>query len=78
MNRLPRITIRPGVCLGQPTIRGLRITVSMILKQVAAGLTTAEILDAYPELEEDDVREALAYAAWLASERTPVGAGADA
>ena len=78
MNRLPRITIRPGVCRGQPTIRGLRITVSMVLKQVAAGLTTNEILDAYPELEEDDVREALAYAAWLASERTPGEAGADA
>ena len=78
MNRLTRITIRPGVCQGQPTIRGLRITISMILKQVAAGLTTTEILDAYPELEEDDIREALAYAAWLASERIPGEAGADA
>jgi len=77
MNRLPRITIRPGVCQGQPAIRGLRITVSMVLKQVAAGLTTAEILDAYPELEEDDIREALVYAAWLASDRT-IEAGADA
>lgn len=64
-----RITIDPEVCLGQPTIRGMRITVSIILKQIACGMSTQEILKAYPELEEDIV-QALKYAAWLATEKT--------
>jgi uncharacterized protein (DUF433 family) len=78
MHRLSRITIHSDVCQGQPTIRGMRITVAMVLKQVAARMSSAEILDAYPELEEDDIREALSYAAWLASERSPGEAGVDA
>jgi uncharacterized protein (DUF433 family) len=53
---LERITIDPRVCAGQPTIRGLRITVSVILKTLAAGRTVAEVLAACPELEEQDVR----------------------
>ena len=55
MKELNRITIDPDICLGQPTIRGMRITVSVILKLVASGMTTKEILKAYPELEEEDV-----------------------
>ncbi len=76
MKELDRITVDPEVCLGQPIIRGMRITVSLILKQVAAGMTNQEILQAYPELQEEDIRQALQYAAWLASERStliPVG-----
>ncbi|MGD2092017.1 MAG: DUF433 domain-containing protein [Candidatus Aminicenantes bacterium] len=70
MKQLDRITINPDVCLGQPTIRGMRITVSLILKLVSNGMSTDEILAAYPELEKEDVVQALKYAAWLASEKT--------
>jgi uncharacterized protein (DUF433 family) len=67
---LDRITIDSSICLGQPTVRGMRITVSTILKQLAAGMTHPEILEAYPELEEDDIRQAIRYAAWLSSEQS--------
>ena len=70
MKELDRITIDPEVCLGQPTIRGMRITVSVILKLVASGMTIREILKTYPEIEEEDVAQALKYAAWLSSEKT--------
>ena len=53
--KLDRITVNPAVCQGQPTIRGLRITVAFLLKQFAAGMTPAEILKAYPELEPGDL-----------------------
>jgi len=69
VNRLDRITVDPKVCLGQPTIRGMRITVGVILKMLAAGKSVAEVLEAYPELEEEDVRQALQYAAWVVSEQ---------
>jgi uncharacterized protein (DUF433 family) len=65
---LDRITVDPEICMGQPTIRGMRITVSFVLKQLASGLTSREILEAYPELEEEDLRQAMEYAAWLAGE----------
>jgi uncharacterized protein (DUF433 family) len=70
MKELDRITIDPEVCLGQATIRGMRITVSVILKLVASQMTTQEILKTYPELEEEDIIQALKYAAWLSSEKT--------
>jgi uncharacterized protein (DUF433 family) len=69
INKLDRITVHPDVCLGQPTVRGLRITVSFILKLLASQLSIQEILDAYPELEEEDIRQALNYAAWAVSDR---------
>ncbi len=69
MEALDRITIDPAVCLGQPTIRGMRITVSLVVKLVASGMTRAEIVGAYPELEEEDIVQALKYAAWAASDR---------
>jgi uncharacterized protein (DUF433 family) len=69
MEKLDRITINPDVCLGQPTIRGMRLTVSVILKMLANGHTAQEVLGAYPELEEADIRQALEYAAWLASDQ---------
>ncbi|MBD3308134.1 DUF433 domain-containing protein [candidate division KSB3 bacterium] len=72
MTPLDRITVNPEVCLGQPTIRGMRITVSIILKQIASGMTTPDILDAYPELEAEDIAQSLRYAAWLASERVRI------
>lgn len=69
MKPLDRITIDPEICLGQPTIRGMRITVSVILKFVAGDMTRKEILGAYPELEEEDIVQALKYAAWVSSEQ---------
>ena len=69
MKELDRITVNPEICLGQPTIRGMRITVSVILKQIATGMKKEEILKAYPELEEEDIIQSLKYAAWLSSEK---------
>ncbi len=57
MEELDRITINPKVCLGQPTIRSMRITISVILKMLAAGRSVQDILEAYPELEAEDVRQ---------------------
>jgi uncharacterized protein (DUF433 family) len=68
MERLDRITVNPAVCLGQPTIRGTRITVSVILKMLAGGASVQEVLEAYPELKEGDVRQAMQYAAWVVSD----------
>ena len=69
MEKLDRITIDPNACLGQATIRGMRITVSVVLRMLASGNALEQILEAYPELEEEDVRQALQYAARLASDR---------
>lgn len=63
MGDLQRITTDPNVMGGKPCIRGMRVTVGMILGMLAAGRTAAEILDAYPYLEEGDLLETLAYAA---------------
>lgn len=65
---LARVTFDPTVMGGRPCLRGLRVTVSTVVGLVAAGRTTAEILAAYPYLEADDVRAALAWAAWRAGE----------
>lgn len=67
---LTRITADPGVCNGQPCVRGLRLPVSVVLKYLAAGRSSAEVIDEFPELEPDDISECLRYAAWLASGRT--------
>ena len=69
MEKLDRITINPNVCLGQPTIRGMKITISVILKMLASGKSTQEVLKAYPELEPEDVRQAMQYAAWIVSDQ---------
>ncbi len=69
MEKLDRITVDPRICMGQPTIRGMRITVSVILKMLAAGRSIPEILEAYPELEEEDIYQALKYAAWVVSDQ---------
>ncbi len=69
MAELDRITVNPNVCLGQPSIRGMRITVSVILKMLAGGNSIQDVLEAYPELEVEDVRQALKYAAWIVSDQ---------
>ncbi len=66
---LDRITVDPKIMGGQPCIRGLRIPVSLIVRLVASGKTIREILEDYPELEEEDIKQALEYAAWLTSEK---------
>jgi uncharacterized protein (DUF433 family) len=68
MQKLTRITFDPNVMGGKPCIRGLRVTVGMIVGLVASGHTAAEIITAYPYLEEADIREALSYAAWRTEE----------
>lgn len=68
--KIDRIAVDPQVCMGQPTIRGTRITVAFVLKLLASGVDVPSVLKAYPELCEEDVRQALAYASWLATERT--------
>lgn len=66
---LDRITVDPAVCQGKPTIRGMRITVGVVLKMLAGGATVGEVLKAYPELEDEDVRQAMRYAAWKVSDQ---------
>lgn len=66
--QLSRITFDAQVMGGKPCLRNLRVTVGTIVGLVATGYSTAEILQAYPYLEEADVREALEYAAWRAEE----------
>jgi len=63
-----RITFDPNVMGGRACIRGMRITVSLILNLIANGMSIEEIVEAYPYLEPEDVRQALRYAAWLAEE----------
>ncbi len=68
MKNLTRITFDPDVMGGKPCIRGLRVTVGTIVGLVASGYSHEQILKAYPYLEEEDIREALGYAAWRAEE----------
>jgi uncharacterized protein (DUF433 family) len=63
MSQVERIVIEPGKRGGQPTIRGLRITVYDVLHRLAEGTSEAEILKDFPELETADIRACLAYAA---------------
>ena len=60
--------LEPGKMGGRACIRGLRITVGMIVSLVAEGVSWDDILNDYPDLERDDIRQALAYAAWLTRE----------
>jgi uncharacterized protein (DUF433 family) len=68
MKQLTRITFDPKVMGGKPCIRGLRVTVGTIVGLIASGHSTDEILKLYPYLEEEDIPEALAYAAWRSEE----------
>ena len=65
---LQRITRDPNIMGGKPCVRGMRVTVGMIVGLIASGHSDSEILAAYPYLEEDDIRQALAYAAWRVEE----------
>jgi uncharacterized protein (DUF433 family) len=65
----PRITVRPEQMGGVPCIRGLRIPVATVVGMVAEGMTESEILEAHPDLEAEDIRESLRYAAEAVRER---------
>jgi uncharacterized protein (DUF433 family) len=58
-----RIAADPGVMMGKPCIKGTRITVELILRKLGAGRSFADILEAYPQLSEDDIRSVLTFAA---------------
>ena len=66
--KLNRITFDTGVMGGKPCIRGMRVTVGMIVGLLASGKSTQEILGLYPYLEPEDIGQALSYAAWRAEE----------
>lgn len=65
---LNRITFQPNVMGGKPCIRGMRVTVGAIVGLIAAGYSNDRILQAYPYLELEDIRQALVYAAWRSEE----------
>jgi uncharacterized protein (DUF433 family) len=69
VEQLDRITQQPGVMGGRACIRGMRVTVGMVVGQVGAGHGMDEILADYPYLERGDILQALRYAAWRAEER---------
>jgi uncharacterized protein (DUF433 family) len=69
---LKRITFHKEILTGKPTIRGLRISVDMILELLAKGVTEAEILEDYPVLEQEDLRAALLYAHHLVAGETVI------
>ncbi len=67
--RHDRITVDPGVMLGKPVIRGTRVTVEQVLRELGAGMSVEEVLAAHPRLSAEDVRAAQAFAAdWIAEE----------
>lgn len=68
MTQFNRITFDSNIMGGRACIRGMRITVSLILNLVSNGMTAAEIVKEYPHIEEEDIRQSLQYAAWLAEE----------
>jgi uncharacterized protein (DUF433 family) len=70
--QLDRITQQPEVMGGKACIRGMRVTVGMIVGQIAAGRSVDDLLAEYPYLEREDILQALRYAAWRAEEREVV------
>ena len=72
MGQLDRITQQPEVMGGKACLRGMRVTVGMVVGQIGAGRSVDDILTDYPYLEREDVMQALRYAAWRADEREVV------
>jgi uncharacterized protein (DUF433 family) len=69
MGQLDRITQQPDVMGGKACIRGMRVTVGMVVAQIGAGRSVDDVLTDYPYLQRDDILQALQYAAWRADER---------
>jgi uncharacterized protein (DUF433 family) len=72
MTGFDRITMNPAVMGGKPCIRGMRVTVGMIVGQIGAGQSVEDLLRDYPFLEAEDITQALRYAAWRSEEREVV------
>jgi len=72
MSAFDRITFDPKTMGGRACIRGMRIPVSVIIGQIAHGATVEDILADYPDLEPDDIKQALEYAAWLTQEEVSI------
>lgn len=68
LQALDRITFNPQIMVGQACVRGMRIPVSLVVNLVANGKPNKEILEEYPDLELEDIQQALQYAAWLTTE----------
>ncbi|KHJ37712.1 hypothetical protein PBAC_20320 [Pedobacter glucosidilyticus] len=68
MKKLTRIVLDPNVMGGKPCIKGLRVTVGTLIGLLASGLSFKDVLEMYPYLVEEDLKEALAYAAWRSEE----------
>jgi uncharacterized protein (DUF433 family) len=73
-----RITCDPEILGGKACIRGMRISVSLVVNLVANGMAASEIIGEYPDLDDEDIRQALRYAAWTAEVTVCVPAGAPA
>lgn len=69
MKAFPRISHNPAIMGGRACIRGMRVTVGMVVNHIAGGYTPEQLLADYPYLEPEDIREALAYAAWRLEEQ---------
>ena len=69
MSEFDRITLDPLVMGGKPCIRGMRVTVGMIVGQIGSGTSVEQLLSDYPYLEREDVMQALQYAAWRSEEQ---------
>ncbi len=76
MGQLDRITRQPEMMGGKACVRGMRVTVGMIVGQIGAGHSVEDVLADYPYLEHEDIMQALRYAAWRAEEREVVLANA--
>ena len=72
MRQFDRITHSPDVMGGKACVRGMRVTVSMLLNLVSAGHTYQDILDDFPYLEREDILQSLQYAAWLVDDKEVV------
>ena len=76
MNEFDRITQNPAVMGGKPCIRGMRVTVGMIVGQIGAGHSVDDLLGDYPYLEREDILQAIRYSAWRVQEREVILASA--
>lgn len=65
---LDRITVNPKVMAGQPCVRGMRITVSLVINLVANGMSNKEIIEEYPDLEDEDIKQCLYYGSVVSKE----------
>ncbi|MPZ35876.1 MAG: DUF433 domain-containing protein [Rhodospirillales bacterium] len=70
----PRITATPDVMMGKPCVKGTRITVELVLRKLGAGRSFADLLEVYPQLTEEDLRAALAFAADYLEHETVIAA----